>query len=104
MPLWLRSQRTVAPHRLAVALSPEARLYEGLATLSIVGKILTTPTETAYLRTLSPIEQGLVAVVAPQEAIKNFEIGLAETPGNEARSLHGAFHVFEAHFADLLLV
>jgi len=36
-------------------------------------------------------------------AIQNFETGLAETPGNESRSLHGALHVFEAHFGDLLL-
>lgn len=83
---------------------PEALLYEGLGTLSIVGKILTTPEEFAYFQTLSPAEQGLVAVVAPHEAIQNFETGLAETPGNEARSLHGAFHVFEAHFGDFLLV
>jgi hypothetical protein len=34
--------------------------------------------------------------VALPEAIANFELGLAETPGNEARSLNGAFHVFEA--------
>ena len=27
-----------------------------------------------------------------------------QEPGNEARSLHGAFHVFEAHFGDFLLV
>jgi hypothetical protein len=83
---------------------PEALLYEALGTLSIVGKILTTPQEFAYLQTLSPAEQFLVGVLAPQEAVQNFETGLAETPGNESRSLHGVFHVFEAHFSDFLLV
>jgi hypothetical protein len=41
---------------------------------------------------------------ATQAAIPNFETGLAETPGDEARSLNGAFHVFETHDADWLLV
>jgi hypothetical protein len=84
--------------------NPEALLYDALGTLTIVGKILTTPEEFAYFQTLSPPEQYLVGVLAPQEAVQNFEIGLAETPGNEARSLHGAFQVFEAHFAENIAV
>jgi hypothetical protein len=84
--------------------NPEALLYDALGTLTIVGKILTTPEEFAYFKTLSPSEQYLVGVLAPQEAVQNFEIGLAETPGNEARSLHGAFQVFEAHFAENIAV
>jgi hypothetical protein len=79
---------------------PEALLYDAFATLAIGGKILTTPEEFAYFQTLSPSEQYLVGVLAPHEAVQNFEIALAETAGNEARSLHGAFHVFEAHFAE----
>ena len=82
---------------------PEALLYEALGTLSIVGKILTTPGELAYLQTLPPAEQFLVGVLAPQEAVQNFETALAETPGSESRSLHGVFHAFEAHFSDFLL-
>jgi hypothetical protein len=84
--------------------NPEALLYDALGTLTIVGKILTTPEEFAYFQTLPPSEQYLVGVLAPQEAVQNFEIGLAETPGNEARSLHGAFQVFEAHFAENIAV
>jgi hypothetical protein len=38
----------------------------------------------------------IAVLTAVQAAIPNFEIGLAETPGNEARSLHGAFQVFQA--------
>jgi len=79
---------------------PEALLYEGFATLGILGKIETTPGESGYLQaTLPPTEQQLFAAAA----IHNFETGLAEAPGNEARSLHGALHVFETHFGDLLL-
>lgn len=79
---------------------PEEVLYEGLGTLAIVGQILTT--DHAYFATLPPSEQFLIAVLAPQEAIHNFEVGLAETSGDESRSLHGALHVFEAHFGDLI--
>ncbi|RXG83774.1 hypothetical protein EAS61_40965 [Bradyrhizobium zhanjiangense] len=79
---------------------PEALLYEGFATIGILGKIETTPGESEYLHsTLSQSEELLLATAA----IQNFETGLAETPGNESRSLHGALHVFEAHFGDLLL-
>jgi hypothetical protein len=80
-------------------LDPEALLYDAFGTLSIVGKILTTPTELAYLEA-HPVHAAIV-IAAAQAAIPNFELGLTETPG-EARSLHGAFHVFEAHFAEQL--
>jgi hypothetical protein len=59
-------------------LAPEAFLYDALATLTIGAKILTT--ELTYL---SPFDAGAV-LTAVQAAIPNFEIGLAETPGNEA--------------------
>ncbi|TYO60802.1 hypothetical protein FXV83_41825 [Bradyrhizobium hipponense] len=79
---------------------PEALLYEAFATLGILGKIETTPGESEYLQsTLPQSEEQLLAAAA----IHNFDTGLAETPGNESRSLHGAFHVFEAQFGDLLL-
>jgi hypothetical protein len=81
-------------------LAPEAFLYDALATLTIGAKILTTPSELAYLRD-RPLDAAIV-LKAVQAAIPNFEIGLAETPGNEARSLNGAFQVFEARFAQQL--
>lgn len=68
---------------------PEAGLYEGLATLAILGQL-------AAFDIHLPNEQGLV-----QEAITNFEAGLAAVPG-EAKSLHGALHVFEHRFLSLL--
>ena len=81
----------------------EALLYEGLAALTVGGKILTTPDELAYFQTLPDFDKGVV-LQALHEAVPNFETGLAETAGSEARSLHGALHVFEAHFGDLLLM
>jgi hypothetical protein len=81
-------------------LDPEAFLYDAVATLSVGGKILTTPSELAYLGA-NPSDAAVV-LTAVQAAISNFEIGLVETPGNEVRSLNGAFHVFEAHFAQQL--
>jgi hypothetical protein len=81
-------------------LDPEAFLYDAVATLTVGAKILTTPSELAYLGA-HPLDAGAV-LTAVQAAIPNFEIGLAETPGNEARSLNGAFHVFEARFAQQL--
>ncbi len=81
-------------------LDPEAFLYDALGTLTVGAKILTTPSELAYLGA-HPLDAGAV-LTAVQAAIPNFEIGLAETPGNEARSLNGAFHVFEARFAQQL--
>jgi hypothetical protein len=95
---------TLAEGMLALTqthLEPEALLYDAFATIGIVAKILGTPTELAYLQTL-PISDQVAVITAAQAAISNFETGLAETPGAEARSLNGAFHVFEAHFADLL--
>ena len=79
---------------------PEALLYEGFATIGILGKIETTPGESEYLQSalLQSQEQLLTAA-----AIQHFETGLAETPGNESRGLHGALHVFETHFGDFLL-
>src|SRR5262245_26073174 len=61
-------------------LSPEALLYSAVATLSVGGKILTTPSELAYLGA-HPLDAAAV-VTAVQAAIPNFEVGLAETPGN----------------------
>jgi hypothetical protein len=82
---------------------PETLLYDAFATLAILGKIQTTPDESAYLQTnLTPQQQQLFAAAATA-AIPNFETALAETPGDEARSLHGALHVFEAHHGDFLL-
>ncbi|MBI5260977.1 MAG: hypothetical protein HY852_04060 [Bradyrhizobium sp.] len=82
------------------ASDPEALLFEAVATLSILGKIQTTPGESEYLQSTLPQSQQLLLAAA---AIQNFETALAETPGNESRSLHGALHVFEAHFGDILL-
>src|SRR5262249_29672648 len=81
-------------------LEPETLLYDAVATLSVGGKILTTPSELTYLG--AHPGDAIAVLTAVQAAIRNFEIGLAETPGNEARSLHGAFQVFEAHFAQQL--
>ncbi len=78
---------------------PEALLYEGFASVGILGKIETTPGESAYLQSTLPQSTELLLAAA---AIQNFETGLAETPGSESRSLHGALHVFESHFGDLL--
>lgn len=90
---------TQSEHEL-FANDPEALLYEGFATIGILGKIETTPGESEYLHSTFPQSEELLLAAA---AIQNFETGLAETPGNESRSLHGALHVFEAHFGDLLL-
>jgi hypothetical protein len=70
---------------------PEAGLYEGFATLGILGQL-------AAGGVVLPDENAIV-----HEAIVNFEAGLAAVPG-EARSLHGAFQVFEHQYLDLLLV
>jgi len=82
-------------------LDPEALLYDALGTLTIGSKILTTPSELAYLAA-NPLD-AVAVLTALQTAIPNFETGLAETPGNEARSLNGALDVFEAHFAQQLV-
>jgi hypothetical protein len=77
---------------------PEAGLYEGLATLGIVGQLAAE----GVLQNLPPADQLQIAA-ATQEAIVNFEAGLVAVPG-EAKSLHGVFHVFEHQFLDLLHV
>ena len=69
---------------------PEAGLYEGLSTLGILGQL-------AAFGIHLPNQQDLV-----QEAVVNFEAGLEAVPG-EAKSLHGAFHMFEHQFLDFLL-
>jgi len=76
---------------------PEAGLYEGLATLGIVGQLALE----GALQNL-PFTDQLQIAAATQEAIVNFEAGLAAVPG-EAKSLHGVFHVFEHKFLDFLL-
>jgi hypothetical protein len=78
---------------------PEALLYEGFATIGILGKIETTPGERAYLQSTLPQSEELLLAAA---GIQNLETGLAQTAGNESRSLHGALHVFETHFGDVL--
>ena len=65
-------------------LEPEALLYDAFATLGIAGKILSTPDELFYLQQNNPDDLGAVFGAA-QAAISNFETGLAETPGHEAR-------------------
>ena len=70
---------------------PEAGLYEGFSTLAILlqlaaGGVPPLPNQTLLV----------------QDAITNIEAGLAEVPG-EAKSLHGAFHVFEHQYLDFLL-
>jgi hypothetical protein len=69
---------------------PEAGLYEGFATLGILGQL-------AAFGIKLPNQSVLV-----QDAIVNVEAGLEAVPG-EAKSLHGAFHVFEHKFLDFLL-
>ena len=54
---------------------PEARLYAGLAELTIASKILLTETDDFHGLPLA--EQFLIGVTALQEAIQNFELGLA---------------------------
>jgi hypothetical protein len=71
-------------------LEPEAFLYDAFATLAIASKVLTTDTG------VDPTDR-LAVIGAAAAAIPKFELGLADTSGAEARSLNGAFHVFEAH-------
>ena len=68
----------------------EAGLYEGFATLGILLQL-------AAFNVVLPNQNVIV-----EEAIENFEAGLAAVPG-EAKSLHGAFHVFEHQYLDFLL-
>ena len=76
---------------------PAAGLYEGLGTLAVVSQLLV---DTGAFPTLPPPVQEQIAI-ATQEAVTNFEAGLAAIPG-EAGSLHGALHVFEHKIADTL--
>jgi hypothetical protein len=70
---------------------PEASLYGGFATLGILLQL-------SAGGVVVPDQNAIV-----QEAIDNVEVGLAAVPG-EAKSLHGAFHVFEHQFLDFLHV
>jgi hypothetical protein len=76
---------------------PAAGLYEGFGTLAVVSQLLV---DTGAFQALPPLLQQQIAV-ASQEAVTNFEAGLAAIPG-EAGSLHGALHVFEHKFAESL--
>jgi hypothetical protein len=78
---------------LAPTLGSEALLYDSLATIAIGGKILNDALANPALFDPGVLSQ---VILAAEAAIPNFETALAETPGNEARSLNGAFHVFEA--------
>jgi hypothetical protein len=75
----------------------QSGLYEGFGTLAIVSQLLV---DTGAFQALPPLVQQQIAV-ASQEAVTNYEAGLAAIPG-EAGSLHGALNVFEHKFADSL--
>ncbi|MGY3610938.1 MULTISPECIES: hypothetical protein [unclassified Bradyrhizobium] len=75
---------------------PEAGLYEGFATLGVVAQLAAG----GVLQHL-PLPDQLSIAEATREAVVNLEAGLAEVPA-EARSLHGAFHVLEHQYLDLL--
>ena len=74
----------------------EAGLYEGVGTLGVVAQLAAG----GVLQHLPLSDQFLIAE-ATQEAVVNLEAGLAEAPA-EAKSLHGAFHVFEHQYLDFL--
>ena len=76
---------------------PEAGLFEGFATLGTVAGLAAGD----VLQHL-PLSDQLLIAQATQEAVVNLEAGLAEVPA-EAKSLHGAFHVFEHQYLDLQL-
>ena len=76
---------------------PAAGLYEGFGILAVVSQLLV---DTGAFQALPSVLQQQIAV-ASQEAVINFEAGLAAIPG-EAGSLHGALHVFEHKFAESL--
>jgi hypothetical protein len=75
---------------------PEAGLYEGFATLGIVAQL----TAGGVLPHL-PLADQLLIAEGTREAVVNIEAGLAARPG-EAKSVHGAFHLFEHRFLDTL--
>ena len=74
---------------------PSVQLYEGLATLAVIGQLIAPG-----WALIDPTNQGLI-VLAAQHAVVNFEEGLAAIAG-EAGSLHGALQVFEHTFANTL--
>jgi hypothetical protein len=74
---------------------PAAQLYEGLGALAVIGQLIAPAWQF-----IDSTTQGQIITVA-QHAVTNFEEGLAAIPG-EAGSLHGALHVFEHKFADML--
>ena len=79
---------------------PAAQLYEGLAAIGVIGQLIAPAWDLIGQQPGGQfIQQQIVS--AAQNAIANFEEGLAAIPG-EAGSLHGAFHVFEQKFADML--
>jgi hypothetical protein len=75
---------------------PEEALYAGVATLGIVGELALNDS----LQLLGSQAQ-LAAILV--NAVDNIETGLTAEP-SEGRGLHGALHLFEAKFADFLLV
>ena len=78
--------------------NPEVSLYDGFATLGIIGQ-LAGHLVVQFLP--EDVQEHLAE--ASQEALVNFEAGLAALP-EEGRSLNGAFHVIEAQHPDWFLV
>jgi hypothetical protein len=79
---------------------PAVQLYEGLATLAVIGQLIAPGWDLIGQQPGGQIIQQQI-VSAAQHAVVNFEEGLAAIPG-EAGSLHGALQVFEHKFADTL--
>jgi hypothetical protein len=77
-----------------VLTDPETMLFSGFATIALVAGLA----ESGYLETLDFNQLALIGT-ATQDAVFNYEAALDAVPG-EARSLHGALPVFEAHFFD----
>jgi hypothetical protein len=80
---------------------PAAQLYEGLGTLAVVSQLIAPGWDLIpqLFQDGQSIQNAIIS--ATQHAVVNFEEGLAAIPG-EAGSLHGALHVFEQKFADML--
>ena len=72
---------------------PEAILYAGFASLSIIGQLVSSQDALAQLT----LEQLASLPGYTLDAVQDLEAGLAAAP-SEGRSLHGALHVFEAKF------
>ena len=89
---------------------PEALLYEGLTTLGIVDKIQTdSTTDRNYFSNLPPAEQAFIFINdgianALTVGIANLEAGFAGLRAEEARSLNGAFNIFERDTANIALL